>query len=85
MLGIKGKRILLSIHLLLISIWIGGIIAIIFMSLLRAHAVDGDQVYAINMMIFKIHDDLVTNVSFGVILTRLLFSLFTQWGPLPPF
>jgi len=80
MLGIQGKRILLSIHLLLNSIWIGGIIAIMFMNLLRAHAVDGDQLYAMNMLLFKIHDDLVMNVSFGVILTGLLFSLFTQWG-----
>jgi uncharacterized protein with FMN-binding domain len=80
MLTTKGKRILLSIHLLLNSVWIGGIIAIIFLNLLRTHAVDGDQVYAINMMIFRIQDDLVMNVSFGVILTGLLFSLFTQWG-----
>ena len=76
MLGIKGRRILLSIHILLNSILFGGFVSILFLNFIKK----GEGDYALNLAIFKIHDLVITYAAFGVIITGLLFSLFTKWG-----
>jgi len=80
MLGITGRRVLLSIHILLNSILVGGFAAILFLNLIKQGATTGDNIYTLNLAAFKIHDQLITNAAFGVIITGLLFSLFTKWG-----
>lgn len=80
MLGITGRRVLLSIHILLNSILIGGFAAILFLNLVKQNTTTSDNINALNLAIFKIHDQLVINAAFGVIITGLLFSLFTKWG-----
>ncbi|MFQ5825654.1 MAG: FMN-binding protein [bacterium] len=80
MLGVKGRRVLLSVHLLLNSIWIGGLVAILLANSLKEGISNGDHLYAMNRTIFKIHDTVLINTAFGVITTGFLFSLFTKWG-----
>jgi uncharacterized protein with FMN-binding domain len=80
MLGTTGKRILLSIHILLNSIWIGGLAAMLFLTLARERVERGQQLYGTNLTVFLIHDAVVMNVGVGVVVTALLFSLFTKWG-----
>lgn len=80
MLGITGRRVLLSIHILLNSILVGGFAAMLFLNLFKQAATTGDNINTLNLAIFKIHDQVITNAAFGVIITGLLFSLFTKWG-----
>jgi uncharacterized protein with FMN-binding domain len=80
MLGITSRRVLLSIHLALNSILIGGLVAVVVLNYAKQGSQSGDQQYAINLALFKIHDTVVMNAGMGVIVTGLLFSLFTKWG-----
>jgi uncharacterized protein with FMN-binding domain len=80
MLGITGRRILLSIHLLLNSLLVGGIITIFYLIQTSGATSRGDELYGTQRMIFMIHDMLVMNAGLGVVITGLLFSLFTRWG-----
>ena len=80
MLDIAGRRILLSIHLLLNSLLIGGLVGIVYLVMTTRGLSNGDELYAAHLVMFRIHDTLVMNAGFGVIITGLLFSLFTRWG-----
>jgi uncharacterized protein with FMN-binding domain len=80
MLGITGRRILLSIHLLLNSLLIGGLVVIMYLLTMTAGVHNGDELFAAHRVIFTLHDMLVMNAGLGVIITGLLFSLFTRWG-----
>ena len=80
MLGTTAKRILLSVHILLNSIWIGGLAAMLFLTFASERVESGQQLYGANLTVFLIHDAVVMNVGIGVIVTSLLFSLFTKWG-----
>jgi len=80
MLGLKGRRVLLSVHILLNAIWIGGLVAILFLNVIKGGLKSGDELYAANAIIFKLHDILLINLAFAVLTTGLLFSLFTKWG-----
>jgi uncharacterized protein with FMN-binding domain len=80
MVGITGKRILLTIHILFNGVWMGGLAAIVFLNTTKGSVFSGDQLSAVNQILFRIHDVVVMNIGFGVIVTGLLFSLFTRWG-----
>ncbi len=80
MLGQNGRRIILTIHIFLNSLLIGGFVTLLFLNIINRGLADAEQFYAANLMLFRIHDLLISNVAFGVILTGLLFSLFTKWG-----
>lgn len=80
MFGITGKRILLSVHLLLNSVWVGGLAVILFLNATKGPVISADHLSAVNQTLFRIHDVVVMNIGFGVVVTGLLFSLFTKWG-----
>ncbi len=75
MLSTTSKRILLILHIALNAVWMGGIAAILFLVPTR-----GDADTGLDRALFLINDLAVMNIGFGVILTGLLFSLFTKWG-----
>lgn len=66
--------------MLLNAVWIGSLTVIIYLNSIKAGVKNGDELFAINLTIFKIHDTVLMNLAFGVIFTGLLFSLFTKWG-----
>ncbi|MCU0544179.1 MAG: FMN-binding protein [Oscillatoriaceae cyanobacterium Prado104] len=74
------RRILLSIHILLATIWVGGLVAMLLLVHAKAGIQNGDELAAIDRTIFYIHDYAVTNAMFGFLYTGLCFSLFTNWG-----
>ncbi len=80
MFSTRGRKVLLSVHILLNSIWLGGIAIILLLNLSKIGVQNGDELYAINNSIFNLLDVVVINVAFGVIVTGLLFSLFTKWS-----
>jgi uncharacterized protein with FMN-binding domain len=80
MLGVSGKRVLLIIHILLISIWIGTLLVILLLLLLKNDLFDLTQFASVDKIIFLLFDSIIMNISIAVALSGLLFSMFTQWG-----
>lgn len=80
MLNTTMKRILLSIHILLATIWLGGLAVILLLVHTKTGIANGDELAAVDRNIFYIHEYAVTNAMFGFVYTGLCFSLFTQWG-----
>jgi uncharacterized membrane protein len=80
-LGTKGLRWLKGFHLIAVSCWIGGAVALLFLYFLQNRAADGDVLYGINQSIH--HVDMVVVVipgAFGCLITGLLYSAFSNWG-----
>ena len=80
MLSLSGKKILLSIHILLISIWIGTLIAILLLLLVKQTQFNIAYFPALDKTVFLLFDSIIMNVSIAVAITGLLFSMFTTWG-----
>lgn len=80
MFSSTGKQILLALHLILVSAWFGSLITILILHLIRATDYQSADFYLIDRMIFIIFDKLIMNISIGVALSGLIFSMFTKWG-----
>lgn len=80
MLGIKARRLLLSLHIGVTAIWFGAVFVMLFLLYSKRELVNGDEIAAIDRTLFQIHDVVVINASFVFVYTGLLFSLFTKWG-----
>jgi len=75
-----GRKVLLTIHLLLACIWFGSSIAIVLLQSMKDSADAASRLTGIDRAIFLIFDRLIVNSSYGFIVTGLAFSLFTSWG-----
>jgi putative copper export protein len=58
MLKTFGKKILLSFHILMISIWLGSLTSILFLQLGK-HALSTTQFFVIDRFIFTIFDSVI--------------------------
>ena len=77
----KGLRWLKGFHLITVSCWIGGAVALILLYLIKDGVTDGGVLYGINQSIH--HVDMVVVVipgAFGCLLTGLIYSIFSNWG-----
>jgi len=77
----KGLRWLKGFHLIAVSCWIGGAVALILLYLIKDVVKDGGVLYGINQSIH--HVDMVVVVipgAFGCLLTGLIYSIFSNWG-----
>lgn len=80
-LNAKGLRWLKGFHLIAVSCWIGGAIALILLYFLKDGVIDGDVLFGINQSIH--HVDMVVVVipgAFGCLITGLIYSSFSNWG-----
>jgi len=80
-LSAKGLRWLKGFHLIAVSFWIGGAIALILLYFLKNGVTDGSVLYGINQSIH--HVDMVVVVipgAFGCLITGLLYLTFSNWG-----
>jgi len=80
-LGAKGLRWLKGFHLIAVSCWIGGAVALLLLYFLKNGVTDGSVLYGINQSIH--HVDMVVVVipgAFGCLITGLLYSTFSNWG-----
>ena len=80
MLSIRGKKVLLSLHILLISIWLGSLSIILFLQLYKHTYFMASDFRIVDRLIFAINDMVIMNISVIVALSGLLFSLFSPWG-----
>ena len=80
-LSAKGLRWLKGFHLIAVSCWIGGAVALILLYFLKNGVTDGGVLYGINQSIH--HVDMVVVVipgAFGCLITGLVYSAFSNWG-----
>jgi len=80
MLSTLGKKILLSIHILLIAMWIGTLFATMLVLLLKHNTFNVVQFGSVDKAIFLLFDSIIINISIAVAISGLVFSLFTTWG-----
>ena len=74
MLSLTWKKIMLGIHIFLISTWIGSLAAILVLYLSDLGIAVTDKI------IFILFDSIIVNISIAVAISGLIFSTFTQWG-----
>ena len=77
----KGLKWLKGFHLIAVSCWVGGAVALILLYFLKGGVTDGGVLYGINQSIH--HVDMAVIVipgAFGCLLTGLIYSLFSNWG-----
>ena len=77
----KGLRWLKGFHLIAVSCWVGGAVALLLLYLLKDGVTDGGVLYGINQSIH--HVDMVVVVipgAFGCLITGLIYSSFSHWG-----
>ena len=77
----KGLKWLKGFHLIAVSCWVGGVVALMLLYFLKDGVTDGGVLYGINQSIH--HVDMVVVVipgAFGCLITGLIYSLFSNWG-----
>ena len=77
----KGLKWLKGFHMIAVSCWVGGAVALILLYFLKEGVTDGEVLYGINQSIH--HVDMAIIVipgAFGCLLTGLIYSLFSNWG-----
>jgi uncharacterized membrane protein len=77
----RGLKWLKGFHLVAVSCWIGGGVALILLYFLKEGVSDGNVLYGINRSIH--HVDLAVVVipgALGCFLTGLIYSSFSNWG-----
>lgn len=80
-LGARGLRWLKGFHLIAVSCWIGGAVALLLLYFLKRGASDAGVLYGINQSIHQV--DMVVVVipgAFGCLITGLIYSIFSNWG-----
>lgn len=75
----KGQKWLKAFHILFACLWVGGAISVNLM-LFFLTADDGMQLYGINESINFIDIWIIIPGNLGIILTGIIYSLFTHWG-----
>lgn len=78
-IGTGWKKWLKSLHILFASLWVTGGISIALMLFILDAESDG-QLYGINMAMHLIDMGIIVTGNTGVLLTGLVYSVFTNWG-----
>jgi uncharacterized membrane protein len=76
-----GLKWLKGFHLIAVSCWVGGAVALLSLYFLKNDVTDGGVLYGINQSIH--HIDIAVIVipgALGCLLTELLYSSFSNWG-----
>jgi len=77
----KGLRWLKGFHLIAVSCWVGGAVALILLYFLKDSVTDSGVLYGVNQSIH--HIDMAVVVipgAFGCLVTGLIYSSFSDWG-----
>jgi uncharacterized membrane protein len=80
-LGARGLRWLKGFHLIAVSCWIGGAVALLLLYFLKQGVSNAGVLYGINQSIH--HVDMAVVVipgAFGCLITGLIYSIFSNWG-----
>ncbi|GAB4192042.1 MAG: hypothetical protein Kow00108_26710 [Calditrichia bacterium] len=79
MLKAKGRKLLLSVHISLIAIWVGALVACMILAISKK-SLGPDELFAVDFQIFLLYEYIITSVAIAVAITGILFSVMTKWG-----
>lgn len=80
-IGKNGLKWLKGFHLVAVSCWIGGAVALIMLSQLKEDVSEGGVLYGIDQSIH--HVDMMVVVipgAFGCLITGIIYGIFSNWG-----
>jgi hypothetical protein len=78
-LGKNGKKWLKSFHILFAGMWVtGGLIATLLIIFINANS--GGELYGINKVIHFIDLVIIVIGNTGLIITGIIYAIFTPWG-----
>ena len=75
----RGQKWLKSIHVIFACLWVGGAMALTVMNF-AMKAGDGMELYGINLSMKFIDYFIIIPGAVGLLLTGLVYSVFTNWG-----
>jgi uncharacterized membrane protein len=78
-LGPKGMRWLKIFHLISVALWFGGISSLVIL-IFGAALSSFEEVSAIYSSMRKIDELLIRNGGQGILITSLIYSIWTHWG-----
>ncbi|MDR3204375.1 MAG: DUF2269 family protein [Deltaproteobacteria bacterium] len=78
--GKNGGRILKSIHLITVCLWVGGSMALNLLMLFPLEPKSGNQLYGYLTALRFIDELVIVPGALGSLITGLLMSLTTHWG-----
>ncbi len=77
----RGLRWLKGFHLIAVSCWVGGAVALTLLYFIKDGVSDGGVLYGMNQSIHRVDMAVVVIPgAFGCLLTGLLYSLLSNWG-----
>lgn len=78
-LGKNGKKWLKSFHILFAGMWVtGGLTATLLIFFMQADS--GEELYGINKVIHFIDLVIIVIGNTGLLITGIIYALFTRWG-----
>jgi uncharacterized membrane protein len=78
-LGMKGRQVLKSFHIIAVSIWIGSGICLVIVPL-RMKIESSEELAGMNSTLNFIDINILVPAAISCLVTGLLFSVFTNWG-----
>lgn len=79
-LSVKGTRWLKIIHLVFAGMWIGGALSMLVVMLFGTYDSSGGAMEASSVALKRIDDFVVIPGAIGLLLTGLVYSVWTNWG-----
>lgn len=75
-----GQKILKWIHVTSAAISLGGILSLFALNLLKQGLLFEKNPFLIDLSILRIFDNVITLSFVGIVLTAVVFAIFTRWG-----
>lgn len=79
MLGARGQKWLKGLHVTLVAFSVGAILSMLVLLLIKQNFKAEENLFPIDLSIFHLFNFLEYSF-YGIILTGLVYSLFTKWG-----
>ncbi|ACK69924.1 conserved hypothetical protein [Gloeothece citriformis PCC 7424] len=79
-LTVKQKNWLISAHVASMGIWFGTAICMVAIALYNLNTTNGDQLYAINLVMKLLDDFIIIPAATASLITGALLSWLTTWG-----
>ena len=79
-MGRKTRRMVLIIHLISSSIWIGAVITLLVLSVLAKMSVHAQELVTLHKAILVIEYGLIIPPAFASLITGFFLSGWTNWG-----
>ncbi len=77
----KGLKWLKGFHLIAVSCWVGGAVALILLYFLKGGVTEGGVLYGINQSIHHVDMSVVVIPgALGCLMTGFIYALFSSWG-----